>query len=199
MGLFGRNKESRLKGTARIISVSVAPHEATHSNLRMDLVVEVPGVPAYAHGYKKMVMPVSKWPTPGGTVPVSVDPNDHDDVEIPWDDIPKNKDLAKRQAEEMAALMRSGQGSSQTGAPADMLNSLQQMFPGATIAAGADPFAPPPTVTTQGGINIVASQSDADPVERLEKLAKLRASGVIDDQQFNQLREQILGQAGLDG
>lgn len=42
-----------------------------------------------------------------------------------------------------------------------------------------------------------ADQSDADPVERLEKLAKLHAAGIVDDAQFAQLEAQILGQAGL--
>lgn len=42
-----------------------------------------------------------------------------------------------------------------------------------------------------------ASDSGDDPVERLEKLAELHASGIIDDAQFAALREQILGQAGL--
>lgn len=44
---------------------------------------------------------------------------------------------------------------------------------------------------------VSASDSGGDPVERLEKLVKLHASGIIDDAQFAALREQILGQAGL--
>lgn len=44
---------------------------------------------------------------------------------------------------------------------------------------------------------VSASDSGDDPVERLEKLAELHASGIIDDAQFAALREQILGQAGL--
>ena len=58
---------------------------------------------------------------------------------------------------------------------------------------GAPPAGPP------GGVKVAASQSDADPVERLEKLARLRDAGVVDQAQFEQLRAQILGQAGLDG
>ena len=44
---------------------------------------------------------------------------------------------------------------------------------------------------------VSASDSGGDPVERLEKLAELHASGIIDDAQFAALREQILGQAEL--
>jgi len=167
MGLFKRKE--RLRGSARVISTSVPAHNATYSNITMDIVVEVPGVPAYAHNYRKSIMAVSKWPSPGMVLPVTVDPDDPGDVEVPWDEVPKNSEVAKLQAEQMAALLRGGQ----------------------MADAG-------PTVATSGQFDVVASQSSADPVERLEKLAKLRAAGIIDDNQFAQLRAQILEQAGLD-
>jgi hypothetical protein len=171
MGLFGRKKQERLRGTARVISRSDAPYNASHSSLTMDLVVEVPGVPAYAHNYRKMVVAVSKWPLPGAVLPVTVDPDDHDDVDVPWDDMPRNSQVGKLQAEQVAALLRG--------------ENVPNIDP--TDAALAS-----------STINVVASQSNADPVERLEKLAKLRAAGIIDDHQFAQLRAQILEQAGLD-
>jgi len=167
MGLFKRKE--RLRGSARVISTSVPPHNATYGNITMDIVVEVSGVPAYAHTYRKTIMAVSKWPSPGMVLPVTVDPDDPGDVEVPWDDVPKNSEVAKLQAEQMAALLRGGQ----------------------MADAG-------PAVATSGQFSVVASQSNADPVERLEKLAKLRAAGIIDDNQFAQLRAQILEQAGLD-
>ena len=175
MGLFKRKE--RLRGSARVISTSVAPHNATFGNITMDIVVEVPGVPAYAHTYRKTIMAVSKWPSPGIVLPVTVDPDDHDDVDVPWDEVPKNSEVAKLQAEQMAALLRGGQ---------------------MTDAGPTGQAVGPPTVTTSGQFNVVAGQSNADPVERLEKLAKLRAAGIIDDNQFAQLRAQILEQAGLD-
>jgi len=164
MGLFKRKE--RLRGSARVISTSVPAHNATYSNITMDIVVEVPGVPAYAHNYRKSIVAVSKWPSPGV---VLVDPDDHADVDVPWDEVPKNSEVAKLQAEQMAALLRGGQ-----------------------IADAG------PGVATSGQFSVVAGQSNADPVERLEKLAKLRAAGIIDDNQFAQLRAQILEQAGLD-
>jgi hypothetical protein len=104
-----------------------------------------------------------------------------------------------------------------------MVSQLQQMFPGAVVNVGTDPAVPgpppgspaapppiapaapptpsatPPTGPPAGGVSVVASRSDGDPVERLEKLARLRDAGVVDQAQFEQLRAQILEQAGLDG
>jgi hypothetical protein len=196
VGLFGKKKELA-RGTARVVSVNAAPH-ATHSSLKMDLVVEVPGIAAYAHEYRKRVMAIAKWPSPGQVVPVMVDRNDHDDVDVLWDEVPTGAVLAKQQTEQMAAFLRGEQvhDPAETSAVGDLVTSLQRMFPDATINVGDDMSTP--TVVTPGQFNAVASQSNADPVERLDKLAKLRAAGVIDDDQFAQLRAQILGQAGID-
>ncbi len=60
---------------------------------------------------------------------------------------------------------------------------------------GAGPAAPGafPDVTF-----VVADDQDADPVARLERLAGLRRAGVVTDEQFAQLKAQILGQANMD-
>ena len=166
-----------------MVSTTRAPHGASFGNLKMDLVVEVPGVPPFAHGYQKLVTPVAKWPYAGQVLPVTIDPDDHDDVDIDWDAIPKSSDVAHDRAEQLAAALRGETQPAATDA-GGVLQSIQQMFPGATVSA-------------PGGMHVVAGQSGGDPVERLEKLAKLRAAGIIDDSQFEQLRAQILGQAGV--
>ena len=114
---------------------------------------------------------------------------------------------ARQQADQLAATLRQQQagagqtpdvGMSDLGVPGmtDMVGQLQQMFPGAVInVEGADvsddgPVLPP--------VRVVASQSEADPVARLEKLARLRDAGVIDQAQFDQLKAKILGDAGID-
>ena len=169
------------------MSLDHAPH-ATHGSLRATLVVEAPGVPAFTHVYKKFGARVDKWPDPGDVLPVEVDPADPTEVEVLWDDLPTARESAAHQAEQLAAHLRQQQaqpGGMPTGAMppgglppdaeaaglGDMVSQLQQMFPGAVVNVGTEPApGPPPT----GGVNVVASQSDADPVERLEKLARLR-------------------------
>ncbi len=230
MGLFGRKRTPGVRGTARVVSVKHAP-DATHGSLRMTVVVEAPGVPAFTHEYKKFAARVDKWPDPGDVLPVEVDPHDHAEVEVLWDEIPTTRDAAALEAEQLAALLRQqqagGAGYPQPGPPGgggtaaapgampadleaaglgDMVSQLQQMFPGAVVNVGTEPAdaggaapPPPPAAPPPGSVNVVASRSDADPVERLEKLARLRDAGVVDHAQFEQLRAQILDQAGLDG
>jgi hypothetical protein len=86
---------------------------------------------------------------------------------------------------------------SDVSADTDVVSQLLRMFPDAQVVVGTEPPAPPSAVSDDGRPRVVASQSDADPVERLEKLAALHASGIVDDAQFAALRDQILGQAGL--
>lgn len=211
MAWFGKkNKQAkRIRGTAQVVSTTRAPHAATYGNLTMDLVVQAPGIEPYAHDYSKLIVPVAKWPSPGMTLPVDIDPTDPTDVDVPWDELPWNAERADQQAEQLAAMMR-GEGSSggvaQPGPPdagglTDVLAQIGELFPGAQVAIGGDPGSSsqmPPPVTGTAGITVVASQSDGDPVERLTKLAKLREAGIIDDAQFEQLRQQILGQAGIE-
>ena len=232
MGLFGRKRKDGVRGTARVMSLNHAPH-ATHGSLRATLVVEAPGIPAFTHVYKKFGARVDKWPDPGDVLPVAIDPDDHGNLDVLWDEIPTTRDAAAQEAEQLAAFLRLQQaaagghpppggypppggtpgGTDLAGAAGvgDMVSQLQQMFPGAVVSVGTEPAdagawgGPAPGVPgappagPPGGVKVVASQSDADPVERLEKLARLRDAGVVDQAQFEQLRAQILGQAGLDG
>jgi hypothetical protein len=198
MGLFGWRRKAGVRGTARVVSTSAAPHGATHGTLRMTLVVEAPGIPAYSCTVSKIAR-VDKWPSAGDVLPVEVDP-DSQKIDVLWDELPTHADVAREHAERLAAHLRQQPGAAMPGGamPADpnvagMVEQLQQMFPGAVVNVGAptDPISPPPA----GPVNVVASQSDADPVERLEKLARLRDAGIVDETQFQQLKAQILDQA----
>ena len=77
---------------------------------------------------------------------------------------------------------------------AAIVDTLRQVFPDAQVTIGSDVAAVP---GADARPTVVASQSSTDPVVRLEKLAALHASGIIDDVQFAALRAQILEQAGL--
>ena len=203
--MFGRRKKDWLRGTARVVGVTRLPHAATHSRLVADVVVEAPGLAPYATEYKELVVRISKWPVPGEVLPVLVNPKDHTDLEVLWDEVKTGDEVSKEQAERLAETLRSGMtqagSSSMTGssvsADSDVVSQLLRMFPDAQVVVGSESPAPPDAVSDEGRPRIVASQSDADPVERLEKLAALHASGIVDDAQFAALRDQILGQAGL--
>jgi len=62
---------------------------------------------------------VDKWPEPGDLLPVEVDPDDHGEVEVLWDEIPTTRDAAAPEAEQLAAHLRQQQaaGGSYPAAP----------------------------------------------------------------------------------
>jgi Short C-terminal domain len=64
-----------------------------------------------------------------------------------------------------------------------MKDSLQQQYPGAQIEVQGQPQAAPSAAT--GG---------DDHVAQLERLAKLRDSGALTDQEFEREKARILGQ-----
>ncbi len=209
MGWFGKSKDI-VRGTARVVSTSAPPHAATHSTLSMDLVIEVDGIPAYANEYRRLVMRVSKWPSPGGVLPVEVERSDPAKVKVLWGEIPTNNKRAKADAEAMAAALRGETAPPGTmptrhrdaaalaaTAGTDIVSQLQQMFPGAMVEMGGTGMSAAAPQAPGGEVRVVAGRSDEDPVARLEKLAKLRDAGVVDAAQFEQLRAQILGQSGL--
>jgi len=206
MGLF-RKRKPRVRGTARVVSVTQAPHNAAYGSMRMTIVVEVPGVAAYTLELSKMVR-VKKWPHPGQVLPVAVDPDDLGDVDVVWDEVLTGRDAARRQAEQLAARLNQqggAPGPTMPGPATDVVSQLQQMFPGATVDVGGEPAGagmPGGMPGMQGfpmpPVNVVADRTGADPVERLEKLARLRDAGIVDQAQFEQLKAQILGQAGVD-
>jgi hypothetical protein len=207
--VFGRRKKDWLRGTARVVGVNRPPHAASHSSLNADVVVEAPGLPAYATEYKELVVSISKWPAPGEVLPVRINPKDHHDLDVLWDDVKTGDEVSRERAEQMAQAMRAQSDPSAWSSPgspgtapeasveAAIVNSLQQMFPNGQVTIGADV---PPAPAGASGVppTVVASQSSTDPVVRLEKLAALHASGIVDDVQFAALRAQILEQAGLD-
>jgi hypothetical protein len=207
--VFGRRKKDWLRGTARVVGVTRPPHAATHGRLVADVVVEAPGLPAYATEYKEMVVSISKWPGPGEVLPVLVNPKDHTDLDVLWDEVKTGDEVSRERAEQMAQAMRAQSDPSawsshaspgalpDVGVDVAIADTLRQMFPEAQVTIGSEvPSAPPGT--SDRPPTVVASQSTTDPIVRLEKLAALHASGIVDDVQFAALRAQILEQAGLD-
>lgn len=210
--MFGRRKKDWLRGTARVVGVNPPPHAATHSGLCADVVVEAPGLPAYATEYKELIVSISKWPAPGEVLPVRINPKDHHDLDVVWDEVKTGAEASRDRAEQMAEAMRTESqttgwsSTTSTGlnasADAAIVDTLRQMFPDAQVSVGPEMSVGPneqaaPADAANVRPTAMASQSATDPVVRLEKLAALHASGIVDDVQFAALRAQILEQAGL--
>jgi membrane protease subunit (stomatin/prohibitin family) len=132
--------------------------------------------------------PIKKWPFPGQTLPVTVDRADPTRIKVRWDDMPEAGDVAKQQADALAAQMNQGGGVAPgiTGAGAADVNqiveALQQSMPGAQVNVG-------------GAAGAGASQDDGeDRVAQLERLTKLRDSGALSEQEFEREKARILAQ-----
>jgi catechol 2,3-dioxygenase-like lactoylglutathione lyase family enzyme len=82
-----RRLASMVPGTAHIVSATAPPAAATHGRCEMHLVVQAPRLMATAVRHRDGSVPVAKWPTPGGTLPVVVDPRDPRDLRIRWDKV----------------------------------------------------------------------------------------------------------------
>lgn len=72
---------------------------------RMQLIVQADGVAPTAVKFEGLVHR-KRWPQPGMTLPVTVDPDNPQSVDIQWDEVPDSRDRARSNAEAMAAAMR---------------------------------------------------------------------------------------------
>ena len=108
MGLFDRLRGigDPVDGEYRLVACSSAGGGAVYENCSMDGVVSAPGVPATAVHHVSLLTPVSKWPAPGQSLPVTVDRRDPSRLKIRWDDVPSTAQLARELAEQQAAARR---------------------------------------------------------------------------------------------
>lgn len=197
MGLLGDSfKAMRMKdpveGVAQVVGSTQPPDSATSGNVNLTLVVQAEGVEAVTIEHSCLA-PTKKWPFPGGTLPVTFDRQDPDRLKVRWDDVPEAADVAKQQAEALAAQMNQGGGAAPgiTGAGGGDVNqivdALKQAYPGAQVnVMGGDAGA------TAGGA--AAAGDDDDRVAQLERLAKLKESGALTEQEFEREKARILGQ-----
>lgn len=80
-----RRLASMVAGTAHVVSATAPPVAATHGRCELHLVVQAPRLPATAVRHRDQSVPVAKWPAPGATLPVQVDPREPRDLRIRWD------------------------------------------------------------------------------------------------------------------
>jgi hypothetical protein len=192
MGLIGdafkaRRMKDPVDGTAQVIGGSLPPDSAKSANVDLNLVVQAEGVPATSIEHSCMA-PTRKWPYPGATLPVTFDRADPDRLKIRWDDVPEAGDVAKQQADALAAQMNHGGGQAIQGGGADVneiVQALQQQYPGAQIEVeGAQ---------VESG-TVPSGGDEEDWVAQLERLVKLRDSGALTEQEFEREKARILGQ-----
>ena len=93
-----RRLAQMVSGTAHVVSASEPPNGATHGRCDMHLVVQAPRLSATAVRHRAPSVPVAKWPVPGRTIPVLVNPRDPRDVKIRWEKVPAHHAVASRRS-----------------------------------------------------------------------------------------------------
>ena len=211
MGLFrklfgGLGMKDPVRGQAQVVSCSMYRGDGVYSNCSMQLVVHAAGVPATSLRQTDMVR-ADKWPSPGITLPVTVDRADPERVKVEWDEVESSRDRAARNADALAAMMRgeatgpmpfSGggvnvvnlSGADLNDLPEDKKAKLRMLGIDPSLLAaqeGGGPPAPPPQEA--------AADSDDEVDERLARLARLgqlRDAGVLTPAEFEAQKRRIL-------
>jgi len=173
-------------GSAQVVGSTQPPDSARSANVNLNLVVQAEGVPAVSIEHSCMA-PTRKWPYPGATLPVTFDRADPDRLKIRWDEIPEAGAMAKQQAEALASQLNQGGGGQVVSGGADVsgiVEALQEAMPGAQIDVQGQP---------QGASAAGGGGAD-DHVAQLERLARLRDSGALSEQEFEREKARILGE-----
>jgi hypothetical protein len=174
MGLIGDWAKSKrmsqpVRGTAQVVSATMPADHSTSSNCTLNLVVSAEGLEPTPVEHTTMAS-VKRWPSPGMTLPVTVDLADPTRLKIQWEDVQTNAQTAKQQAEQMAEMMKGGAGATSQGAGMDLSAAIQQ-------AAGAGQQAKP---------------AADDVAEQIEKLSQLHDSGSLSDEEFADAKRKLL-------
>jgi hypothetical protein len=157
----------------------------------VQLVVQGEGVAPTAVEFEGLVHR-KRWPQPGMTLPVTIDPANPQRVSIEWDEVPDSRDRSRANAEAMAAMMR-GEGAPAGGGlgGAQVINlsggQLTEEQAAKLRMLGIDPGA------VQGAQAPTPKPEPDDQLARLERLGALRASGVLTEDEFQEQKRRLLG------
>jgi hypothetical protein len=162
-----------VRGAAQVVSSTMPAADSTSSNCRMSLVVSAEGL-APTPVEHTAIASVKRWPSPGMTLPVTVDLADPTRLKIHWDDLQTNRESAMQQAEQLAAMMQGGGGATAQGAGMDLAAAIQQAA-GAAAGRQAQPAA-------------------GDVAGQIEKLSRLHDSGSLTDEEFAAAKRKLLEQ-----
>ena len=192
-GLMGGRMKDPVRGMAQVVSCS-AWTEGIMQNCHMNLIVHADGVPATAVELNKLVHN-QKWPSPGMTLPVTVDRANPQKVKVEWDELQDSRDRTRQSAQDMAAAMRGEQPAAGLGGAqvinlsgqdlSDLPEEKKQKLRMLGIPVPESPDAPAPPAAADG-------DAVDDRLEQLERLAKLKDQGVLTEAEFEAQKKQIL-------
>jgi hypothetical protein len=203
-----------LKGKAVVQSASMPTESATATNVSMWLDVYVEGWEPYRVQHH-CVVKMSKHPSPGDTLPVVVDRENKERIDIQWGEV-KTVDEIMREGGpgQIAGVGNVSMGQPQVinlsgaGLSGDLNEQIQQAMQIAQQAVQQAQEGTPPTeltvsAATPGSAPTTETPSAAAPdapssnmveerLAALERLAKLRDSGVLSDAEFEAEKIKVL-------
>jgi hypothetical protein len=186
-----------MPGRATIVERGALNRGGTSFNLSMTLQVHVEGITPYEVEDQWMVKAKD---TIGldGSIPVKVDPDDHHKVAIDWDGVRREYEEEKA-ARQQALAQGQGFGPNITiGQPveinvagdADTAEQIQRTL--GQLGFGADIQQQVQEALAQQ-MGAAAEPAQDDTIARLERLAALRASGVLTEEEFEAQKRRVLG------
>jgi hypothetical protein len=215
MGLFTRMRmKEPVRGRAQVVSATANRGDSSWQDIRMTLTVRAEGVPPTAVEHRCMCR-ADRWPSPGDVLPVTVDARRPKRLKVEWDEVESARDRAWTTAQALAAQQPDAQAADAQAADAQAaaaagvdIDALRRAFPGATIdvqSYGVDASDQPDVArqllaalqsagAVQGDVQRPAGTEDeaAERIANLERLAKLRESGALNDAEFEAEKARIL-------
>jgi hypothetical protein len=94
-----------VRGTAQVVSCSSPSGTGAVHNCHMELVVRADDVPAKAIEHTDEV-DRQHWPSPGATLPVTVDRDDPKRLKVEWDETESSSDRAEAAAARLTSKLR---------------------------------------------------------------------------------------------
>lgn len=194
-------------GTAQVVSVSSYTGKGVYQSCHMNLVINAPNVTPTAVEFEGIVHN-RLWPSPGSVLPITVNPADPTRYAILWEQVPNTREVAKSDAEGIAAALRGdpnslaqligggllgGMGASNVQVIGDM-SQITEDQKAKLRMFGLDPDAL--FAAAQGGAASFATvgvSTRDDNISRLERLTALRDKGTLTQAEFEAEKKKILG------
>jgi hypothetical protein len=203
--LFGAGSTSSLangvRGTAQVVACSGYRGRAIWQQTHMQLVVQADGVAPTAVDIEALVHR-DRWPMPGMTLPVTVDPANPENLRVEWDEVQSSRDRSRLAAEALAAAMRGDDsggitapipgGATVVNVSGQDLSQLSEEKKAKLRMLGIDPNALAAAQHAPAARG--AGDAEADRLARLERLAKLRDQGALSHTEFEAEKRRTLAE-----
>jgi hypothetical protein len=201
-----------VEGKAVVQSASVPTESATATNVTMWLDVYVDGWAPY-RVHHHCVVKMSKHPSPGDTLPVGVDRENKERIDIQWDqvktvdeimreggpgDLPGGVDIiGQPQVIDLRGGGLSGDLNERIQQAMQIAQQTMQQAQEASMPSGMPPAQAPAVGSAAAPQQELSGEGEGNMVQerlaQLERLAKLRDSGALTDEEFEIEKAKVLG------